>query len=258
MTATPHRCVRAARCYAHERSDQVDANGKPIKLGAVCDRPLCDTCERAVSQALDQAPALYVQLRNHTLLRTAAVRTEMVTASRGAPLPLNTQALHLTEDLWWLLVSWEDEIRRIARLTDRPRVGRREGRQVADAAALLGSHLTAWIAAPVTAFVVTSGRDWWWTRDGQRVATDAAIEQSGADAASALLDWRGHVRNLPGLDAQAPKKVRRYEERCPACGVRAITHTAGDDLMQCQSCGATEEYRPTLPREADYREGSAA
>ena len=89
-------------------------------------------------------------------------------------------------------------------------------------------------------------------------SSDAAMEQSGVEAAMLLLDLRSQARNLPGLDVRAPKAVRRYEERCPACGVRAITHRAGDDLMRCESCGATEEYRPTLPSEADYREGSAA
>lgn len=236
-----HRCERAARCYNAEKTDDTP----PRKLGAICDRPLCDTCERAVAQALDDAPALYVRLRGATLIRGAAVRTEMVSASRSSPMPLNGQALHLGEALWWLLVTWEDEVRRIASLTPRVREGRREGRQVADAATLLGAHLTAWIAAPVTPFVVNTGRD---------TSTEAAIEQSGVEAAGALLDWRHTVRNLPGLDVKASKATRRYEHRCPACGVRAITHRAGDDLMQCQSCGATAPYLPTLPREADYQE----
>jgi hypothetical protein len=241
-----HRCERGARCHAHERLEQ---DGQQVKLGAQCDRPLCDTCERAARRALDDAPSLYVQLRNHTLVKAAAVRSEMVTASRTHSLPVNGQALHLGEQLWWLLVVWEDEIRRIASASPRPASGRREGRQVADAARFLAAHLTAWIAAPVTPFQVTTGHD---------PSSDAAVEQCGWEAVAALIDWRSAVRKLPGLDTTAPKAVKRYEQRCPACGVRAITHTAGDDLMQCQNCGATQEYMPSLPREADYREGSAA
>lgn len=232
------RCARGRRCRAAEK----DANDTLV--GAPSDRPLCDPCERAVTRALEDAPRLYVQLRLATLTKGAAVRSEMVTASRETPLPLNGQALDLGERVWWLLVTWEDEVRRIARATDRPRHGRREGRQVADAARFLAAHLTAWIAAPATPFIVNSGHD---------PATEAATEQSGVDAAIALLDWRSQVRNLPGMDRKAAKAMRLYEQRCPACGVRAITHYAGDDLMQCQNCHATQQYMPTLPHEADYR-----
>lgn len=236
-----HRCERAARCYAHE---VLEHDGQRAKLGAVCDRPLCDTCERAVAQALEDAPGLYRDLRNATLIAVAAVRSEMVSASRGTPLPLNARPLHLTEQLHWLLTTWEDEVRSIAGLSYPDRVGKREGRQVQEAAVLLGAHLSAWLSAPVTTLATSR-----WTED---------VEQSGAGAAAALLDWRSEVRNLPGLDVRAAKAIRRYEHRCPACGVRAVTHRAGDDLMQCQSCLATAPYLPTLPREADYRVSVAA
>lgn len=240
-----HRCERGPRCYAHET---LQHDGQTAKVGKVCDRSLCDVCEAAVARALDAAPGLYLRLRAATLIKGASVRSEMVSASRGSPLPLNGPALHLGEQLWWLLVTWEDEVRRIARLTPRAREGVREGRQVVDAARFLAAHLTAWIAAPTTPFQLNTGRD---------PHTDAAMEQTGAQAAGALLDWRSHARNQPGVDRDASKAVRRYEQRCPACGVRSITHVAGDDLMQCQNCGATQEYMPSLPREADFKEGAA-
>jgi hypothetical protein len=248
---TVNRCARGTTCAAAERATGPDGepmndpDGKPRKIGAICDRPLCDLCEQKVSRVLDESPALYRDVRNHTLLKSAAVRSEMVSASRGSPMPLNARALDLGEQLWWLLCSWEDAVRAIARLTPAQREGKREGRQVQDAATLLNAHLTAWIAAPTIGFQMNTGHD---------PHTDAATEQSGVDAAIALLDWRTQVRQLPGLDRKATKAVRRYEQRCPACGVRAITHRAGDDLMQCQNCGATQPYLPTLPREADYVE----
>lgn len=233
-----NRCARGKRCRSAER----DSNDTVV--GAVADRPLCDPCEQAVARALDVAPRLYVKLRAATLIKGTAVRSEMVTASRNTPLPLNGQALGLAEDVWLLLVRWEDEVRRIARMSDRPLYGRREGRQVADAAKFLAAHLTAWIGAPLTPFILNTGHD---------PSTPAATEQSGVDAAIALLDWRSQVRNLPGMDKTAAKASRLYEQRCPACGVRAITHQAGDDLMQCQNCDATQPFMPTLPDEADYR-----
>jgi hypothetical protein len=170
----------------------------------------------------------------------------MVTASKSSPLPLNAQALHLTDELHWLLTTWEDEVRSIARLSYPEMSGQREGRQVQEAALLLAAHLTAWIAAPVREFQLTRTHD-----NGS--FTYHRMEQSGAQAAIALLDWRNTVRNLPGLDTKASKAVRKYEQPCLSCGVRAITHHAGDDLMQCQSCWATAPYLPTLPRTADYQ-----
>lgn len=227
-----HRCERGARCYASERATH------DTLVGAPCDRPLCDVCEQAVARTLNDAPALYVQIRGFTLVKAAAVRSEMVTASKGSPMPLNGHALHLGEQLAWLLTTWEEIIRDLAGLTPPVQDGKREGSRVQAAAELLAAHLTAWIGAPATTLATSR-----WTDD---------VEQSGVDAAIALLDWRSQVRNLPGLDMQAPKAVRRYSQRCPSCGVRAITHRAGDDLMQCQNCQATQPYLPTLPREADY------
>jgi hypothetical protein len=221
-----HRCARGPRCRAYEY-DTPDSDGRRSKLGAVCDRPLCDTCERAVTQALDDAPALYVQLRTATLLPGQAEQTEQVSISRGSPMPLNAAAFHYAEQLANLLGDGEDEVRRIARWTRRRTDGMREGRQVADSARFLERNLTAWISADVA-------------------------------QPCELLDWRSGVRRLPGFDPYASKAVRRYTQRCPACGVRAITHRAGDDLMHCQNCGGTMPYVPTLPEEADYRQDGAA
>jgi len=240
---SPHRCGRGPRCNASEPNPTDPTATK--KVGATCDRPLCGACETAAARVLAQAPWLYRDLRGHTLLTTAAVRSEMVTASRANPMPLNAQAFHLAEQVHQLLTRWEDEVRTTAGLSDPVRDGKREGRQVVDAAVLLAAHLPAWVSAPVTAFAVSR--------------QEPEIEQSGAQAVAELLDWRSHVRNLPGLDRDAKTAVRRYRDfRCPACGIQgAVTHHAGDDLMQCQNCQATHEYRPPLPDDADYVEGAA-
>jgi len=222
MTApAPRSCARGERCYAAIREgDQV--------IAAPCTRPLCEVCETAVRRVLEQAPDLYVRLRLKTLDRDVTARGPQVTLSKGSPLPLHAQALHLGEELVWLLTTWEDEVRHIAGLTVVDRTQTREGPQVQAAASLLAAHLTAWISAPTTAFGVSM--------------TAPEIEQSGADAAGVLLDWRATVRRLPGFDVTAGRAVHRYPQPCPTCGVAAITHTAGDDLAQCQSCGATAPY----------------
>lgn len=215
------RCQRAERCRASEVLIDGDERRR---LGAPCDRPLCPACEQAVTEALADAPWLYRDLRNATLVRGRQAPGEKVTRSAGSPMPLNARALHLAEQLAWLLTTWEDEVRSIARLSHPAHSGKREGRQVLDAARLLKAHVSAWLAAPATELEVSRH--------------DEPITQSGADAACALLDWRRRVRLLPGLDADAPKAVRRYDEPCMYCAVRAVTHRAGDDRVHCQSCGA--------------------
>jgi hypothetical protein len=173
-----HRCDRGPRCYVAEKVDDQMA-------GAVCDRPLCDPCTAAVATALDETVALYVALRLKTLQPDTTGHTEQVTVSKGSPMPVNAAALHLTEQVHWLLTTWEDEVRSIASLTYPTRLGKREGRQVQDAAHLLATHLSAWIAAPLTEFATSR-----WT---------ATVDQTGAEAAGQLLDWRNAARNLPGV-----------------------------------------------------------
>ena len=199
-----HRCARGDRCYTAAVDDQ------GARHGAICDRALCDVCTAAVARALDETPRLYVQLRLKTLDRDNTGPGEKVTRSAGSPMPLNARALDLGEQLWWLLTDGEDTVRRIARLTPAQRTGKREGRQITDAAALLAAHLSAWISADPAG-------------PGQ------------------LLDWRSTVRRLPGFDPTAPKALRRYDEPCMYCGVKAVTYRSGDDLVHCQSCGASWE-----------------
>jgi hypothetical protein len=217
------RCARGPRCYTAERHPDSDT-----LLGGPATRELCEVCEGAVAHALDEAPVLYVRLRLAARRRTVAARSEMVTTSKGSPLPLGMAALTLGEELRWLLTTWEDEVRIIARLADAARDGAREAVQIERAAFTLAQHLTTWLSAPSTAFSPDR-----WT---------AEFDQSGAEAACALLEWRHRARNLPGVHPEADKALRRFPQPCPTCEVAAVTHRAGDDLTHCQSCGATAPY----------------
>ena len=219
------RCARGPRCYAAER---VTTDRTTDILGAPCDRPLCEVCEGAARHVLEETPKLYVQLRLKMRDQDVAERGPQVTVSKDQPLPVNGRALHLAEQVAWLVTTWEDEVRLIARLSDVERAGCREGRQVADATLTLSRWLSVWISAPSTAINLSM--------------TDGEIEQSGVEAIGALLDWRAAVRRLPGMDTRAPRAVHRYPTPCATCGVAAITHHAGDTLMVCQSCGGTAPY----------------
>lgn len=225
MTAG-HRCERGPHCLAAVRDvDEL--------VAAECDRALCDVCTAAVARALDEVPGLYVALRRKTLDKDTGAPSEQVSVSKGSPMPVNARALHLTEQVHWLLTTWEDEIRSVASLSYPVREGKREGRQVQDAARLLVAHLSAWIAAPVTEFATSR-----WTSD---------VVMSGSEGASQLLDWRAAVRAVPGLAMDGPRAKRRYGTPCPSCQVRAVVHYAGDDLMYCEHCGAYSPYLEELP-----------
>ena len=201
-----NRCTRGTACYAAETVELPD--GTKTKLGHPCDRPLCDVCTAAVNRALDDVPELYVRVRLKTLDRDVTGPGEQVTTSRGSPMPLHGRALHLGEDLADLLRRAEDDVRAVARLTPAVRDGRREAVQVKAACVLLANHLTAWITVDV---------------------------QQPID----LLDWRATARRLPGLDPTAAKAVRRFDEPCMYCGVRAVTYRSGDNTVHCQSCAAS-------------------
>lgn len=200
-----NRCTRGTACYAADTTQQ---GGDTTRVGAACDRPLCDVCTAAVARALDDTPQLYVRVRLKTLDRDVTGPGEQVTISRGSPMPLHGRALHLGEDLAELLTRAENDVRTVARLTPAVRDGRREGRRIVDACRLLAAHLTAWITVDVA-------------------------------QPMALLEWRATARRLPGVDATGPKAVRRFDEPCMYCGVKAVTYRSGDDLVYCQACAAS-------------------
>lgn len=199
-----NRCARGPACAGWQLEQQPD--GSQTRVGALCDRPLCEMCESRAAAVLADAPELYRQLRGHTLIRAQAAASEQVSVSRGSPMPVNAAALHLGEQLRTLLEDGEDTVRFVARLTTATRVGKREGRRVQDAAHFLGLRLSAWITADVP-------------------------------AVCQLLDWRASVRRLPGVDPAGPVAVRRYDEPCMYCEVHAVTHRAGDDQVRCEACG---------------------
>lgn len=215
MTApAPHLCERGPRCLAAIREhDQL--------VPAPSDRPLCDVCERAVARALEEAPETYVRLRIATRSKTVAAPSEQVTLSKGSPMPLNGRALDLGEQLWWLLTTWEDEVRLIAGLTEVQRAGRLEGPQVGNAATFLSAHISAWLSAPTTAFSVARWVD--------------GIEQSGPEAASALLDWQRSAR--VELEGPGPRPAAHcwIEHNGTICdGPIWVAETSG----YCGRCGS--------------------
>lgn len=217
------RCQRGDRCLTAAKDDAGQLVPGPA------DRAFCQPDEDAIARALEDVPALYVGVRNATLTKGSHKRPDQkVKEAAGSPMPLNGHQLDLGEQVHWLLTTWEDIVRDIAGLTSSTRrawdewertEGRaREGREVQAAAELLGKFLTVWLSAPSNLIVLTRTQD---------------VEQAGWEAALNLLSWRTQAfADTP----KAPKRTLRYDTPCMYCGVAAVCHRAGDDLVQCHSC----------------------
>lgn len=266
VTAAVHRCERGPRCHNATQTDPAAP-----KQGAICDRVLCDTCERHVARALHEVPRLYVDLEL-MIAPGLAGKTDrpIVTGSRGRPIPPNAHALHLQETVHDLLCQWEDTVRDTAGLTpvtrrdedpwERSKRRPRAAVETCAAARLLAAHLTAWLVhGPVEWAVTQSTAD---PDDPRAEPSDVPqlVEQDGVGAAEALLDWKQAVRHAAGVT----RLVTRRDEPCMYCEVRAIVVDNGADDVRCESCHRSwprEEYLGKVRGFAPYLRrlgGSAA
>ncbi|NUS58635.1 MAG: hypothetical protein HOV66_27860 [Streptomycetaceae bacterium] len=242
VCTVPLRCLRGDRCTAAVR---LGTDKRHITVGAPADRALCPTCERAVADVLRQVPQLYVDLEQAMPNRVTVNGGGKTTARTGSPLLTNGRALHLQETVHQLLTAWEDIVRDTAGLS---MVLRRDqdpwersfrrpvaGRETQRAAELLGFYLTAWLVhAPVEYAITATTAD---PDDPRAEPTDEPqyVVQAGWQAASALLDWRGRGRSALGQT----RAVVQRDEPCMWCEVRAVTETAGDDVVRCENCQHT-------------------
>lgn len=239
------RCLRGERCEAKVRCDQGELHGAPA------DRPLCDTCERAVKTALDVVPRLFVDLENALppgSTRPSGGQRPKVT---GSPLGVAGRPLHLQESVHQLLTVWEDAVRDLAGLSpvvrrdedpwERTKRRARASVETAAAAKLLGAHLTAWLVhGPIEYAVTSSTAD---PDDPKAQPSDEPIyvTQCGWEAAVALLDWKGRARSTLGVT----KAITVRDEPCMYCEARTIVEEAGDDAIRCATCNRSwprEEY----------------
>lgn len=245
------RCSRGRACAAAEVLAVGDE--QRVKVGAPAARPLCDTCERAVTSVLADVPKLYADLEQAMPHRSSRGSSSGARSGPlGSPLMLNGRALHLQEDVHQLLTVWEDVVRDAAGLspvtrTDEDpweRTKRRglAGRETQMAARLLAAHLTAWLVHPPIEYAVTrSTADPDDPRAAPELDAPVYVTEAGWKAADRLLSWKYRVRSTLGLTQATTLR----DEPCMYCEVRAVVETAGDDHIRCNACGRTwirEEY----------------
>lgn len=228
----PARCQRGRRCEAAEHANPGDTDSPMV--GAPTDRPLCLACERALPGALRQAPLLWVELRNATLLRGSTANTgTKVDRTAGSPLGLNGPPLYLAEQLHWWITAWADVVIYTAGRPAPDRAGQAEGQQIDDACALLTRYLQAWIShRPVEFQTHRSNAD---PDDPKAQPTGDVVvtELAGWEGCAWLLDWRRTVETALGKKPL----VHHPPEPCPACNVQGgLRRRDGDDKVSCSIC----------------------
>lgn len=130
------------------------------------------------------------------------------------------------------LSSWADRVR--------------EGRELPEQVSYVGACITSCHHLPCRTGI---GRA---VRAPLTVARERALLAEKNNFRWILLqDWAGEFHDeLKALwvtvrSANGPTergRVRRMDAPCRACGVRAVTHRSPDELMECQSCKATQPY----------------
>lgn len=221
-------CARGDRC-SQPRLETVD--GKTVRLPALTYQPFCPLDRNAVAKALNDLPELWVRVHQRLDKSFAGKQGGPVVAvSKTAPVPLSLAADELLRLVLATLVSWEERVRTVARLspldTQLSR-HRRDGVILSQAWTILAAHLDALLSLPPEPMA----------------RGDAFEELSGADAGLELLDLAWRCRAFLTDTKPAPRHLAGVY--CD-CGFPELYEQLDDDGQpagaKCRQCRA--EYDP--------------
>jgi hypothetical protein len=164
---------------------------------------LCQSCHDKVTDALTQAPALYVHGCQGVSGSSHGLTDKLSTPKPGSRSPLRDGVLELCDALARSLLSWEAATRAAL---DRPQLPAavRAGHGVQRAAATISADLAAALGPPY-----------------------------GVAHASHLLTLSASLRDRLGLTPL----VHQLAAPCPNCDTRALVRRDGDDHVSCRMCG---------------------
>jgi len=214
-------CARADRC-SDPRLSTVD--GKPRRSPALSYQAFCPQDRTAVSKALNDLPLLWVRVHQRLDKSFAVAGGPVVAVSKSAPVPISLAADELLRLVLACLVSWEERVRDVARLTPLD-TGlsrrRRDGAVLTQAYTILAAHLDALLSLPAES--MARGEDF--------------EDLSGADAGLELLYLAYRCRAFLTDTKQRPRHLSGVY--CD-CGFAELYELLDDDGQhagaECRAC----------------------
>lgn len=203
-----------ARCRAR------DEHGNPVETSGL---PLCVWCLEAAQRDVRALVLDYRDLEQH-LPPSLGQRGSGMPPARGisAPLPIAEHVLDLQIDIFRLLDAWDDVIRDICRLSDKPQ-RTRAGWAVQQSVTVLAPRLD--VLAGV------SGTMWDYPGSVERCS-----EVPGWQGVLDLVQLHHRARRALGLTRESPTLLVGVP--CPECNAATLYRGPGDDAVRCGRCSA--------------------
>jgi hypothetical protein len=214
-------CARGDRC-----SDPrlVTVDGKSRRSPALTYQAFCPQDRLAVSKSLNDLPLLWVRVHQRLDKSFAVAGGPVVCVSKSAPVPLSLGADALLRLILATLVSWEERVRDVARLTPLDTSlsrRRRDGAVLTQAYTILSAHMDALLALPAASML----------------RGDEFGDLDGADAGLELLDLAYRCRAFLTDTKQAARHLSGVY--CD-CGFPELYELLDDDGQhdgaKCRAC----------------------
>lgn len=240
-------------CACDRQCAERDYQGIP-KRGP---RAFCDTDRDWIGTAIRSLPETYVLLRG--LLVPSMQQEEHVSGSREAPVPVNLDVQAFMQQVVHVALSWEDQVRAVARLSDLPDGGVRDGAALARACRLLaGTGRRDSSGYPDTGYLDTllslppESKERFFPPNlklgslapGTRIRVDTSgdawgeTEMDGTAAGLEFLRLHGRARGMIGFTRQ---RRRLTEVPCDGCRGKTLVQweaKAGgwEPVVRCSAC----------------------
>ncbi|GAA3417598.1 hypothetical protein [Streptosporangium vulgare] len=224
-------CARAGRC-SDPRIET--ANGKTVRLPALTPRAFCDSDRGVIAKDLNDLPMLFVRVHMELGGSQQATGGPVVSVSKSAPVPVSLQADELIRLLLSTLVSWEERVRRVARLSDLDTTTsrrRRDGAILTQAYTILAAHLDALLALEAEPMM----------RDGE------LVELGGADAGLDVLNLAWRCRAFLTETTKGARHLEGIPCYCGFCELYEILEDGQFVGAKCRQCG--QDYNAETYRE---------
>ncbi|OLT13033.1 hypothetical protein BJF79_03800 [Actinomadura sp. CNU-125] len=242
MSDEMHDCARGIHCAA--RTTTIE-DGERITIPAQTYRTFCDVDRDRIADVLTDLPARYAELAARIGERRRSDGPRVSGGGRTAPIPINTAVDALLRTVEEIVLSWDERVRDVARLTDLTAANRAAAIPVA--CGMLAAHVDVLLTLDPETMARTmdlahiehlpedvSG----WVRSGGWVLynVDLGAEHAGVE----LLNLHHRTLKMLGYTPQHHPLITPCWE-CGERGLRRHDGTAGlADHVECLNC--REQY----------------